>query len=266
MSTSQKLDKLLDKKGKKYYEVLAKSISKTSTEPSISALLKKYSYKLAALSGLLFEYVHEDCGKISCGSIGVGMIALSVSPHDDLTDERPSDPAAFVHAGDVLMGEGFRIFAEECHDSRNFLRAFKTLSSHTNRMWEFQQKDTKFFARKKISLNEYFEIIGKSREWAKIGLVPAAILCGKKTNDYIKIGGCIGNIFQVLDDITEVEEDKGKYCSYFSCNLDGVGLEKAKDAARKMIDKERQSLSKLLLTKPKLRDFGLRLMEITKNI
>ena len=265
MPASRKLSKLLDEDGRRYYHVLARTIVKSSKEQSISKIMKKYSYKIAALPGLFFEYVHKDCEMISKGSIGVGMIALSVSLHDDLTDEYPSNAAVYVNAGDILMSEGFRIFSEECNRSKNFSKAFGALAFHTTKMWECQQRDMIFFKRRKISKEEYFKVIAKSREWAKIGLVPAAILCGEKTNDYVKIGDRIGNIFQIIDDITEVNEDKEKYCTYFSCNLDNCGIDKMKEVARKMIDKENKSLLELL-NRSHLKNFHVRLTQTAKNI
>jgi len=99
-----------------------------------------------------------------------------------------------------------------------------------------------------------------------LGFIPAAIVCNKKTHEYEKIANHFGNIFQMLDDINEVHQDKGRYCTYFSCNIDKFGVKKTKAIAKRMIMKEIKMLEKYLADKPSLQAFKERLLKIVEKI
>jgi hypothetical protein len=221
---------------------------------------------LAAIPGLLFTYACDDANENPYGALGIGMLGLSASIHDDLNDTRPVNPAAYVNAGDVLLTEGFNIFVSECHNSPNFADAYAALALHAKRMWECQQMDMKFFGRSKVSKKEYLQNIARSRHMMKLGLVTAAVLTGRKIREYEIISDRFGNILQILDDIGEVQEDKGNYCTYLSCNIDRFGPRKTKDIAKKMMREENDILERHLQCKPNLLAFDKRLMKVVVKI
>jgi len=263
---SSKLNQLVDKIGRDYYDALQMRLKKISVEPSISRIIGKYSYKLAAIPGLLFVYACDDANENPYGALGIGMVGLSASIHDDVIDTRPVNPAAYVNAGDVLLTEGFNIFVSECHNSPNFTDAYAALALYAKRMWECQQMDMEFFGRSKVSKKEYLQNIARSRHMMKLGLVTAAVLTGQKMREYEIISDRFGNILQILDDIGEVQEDKGNYCTYFSCNIDRLGPRITMDIAKKMMRKENERLAKYLQDKPSLLAFDKRLMKTVGKI
>jgi len=143
-STSSTVDQVLDTSGKKYFSMIESKLSSISTEASILKLVKKYNHKGILLPGLFFKYVCEDNGKKADGILGIGLIALSVSIHDDLTDEQPSNNAVYVNSGNFLLTEGFNSFVVECHESSKFFEMFKTLTFYLAKVWECQQRDMLF--------------------------------------------------------------------------------------------------------------------------
>jgi len=265
--TSSVLGYLLDVKGAKYYGELDKMLERLSVEQQVSEVIRGYRSKTAGLNGLLFAYACEDMGTTPYGALGIGLTGISVSVHDDLTDKKLRNVAAYVNAGDVLLTEGFRIFVSECHNSPNFAEAFQVFAMHTKIMWECQQTDMQFFGRDNVSEEEYFSNLAKTREWAKTGILTAATLAGKEVKDYEAISNGLGNIIQLINDITDVEDDKASgFCTYFTCNIDRLGKEGTKNMAKEMIRRESEKIVGVMANNPSLHLFNKRLMELAEKI
>lgn len=237
-------DILFDRNDKNYAENISKEIEciAKDLDGSLAKVMLDYKDKFGVVSGILYAEACRDLDIEPEGYISAGFLSLAHTIYDDVIDNHPENPEVCNKAADILAEKGVSDFDEKCKDKEGFEDAKEVLLKHYNNTFEWQQKDLEYFEKTTISKEEYFDILNKTREWIKIGVIPAAVLARvdeERYSYYDRIAGHIGNLIQLLDDTMEIEDDiKHNYCSYFSYYAKKHNIEDARKLGKQMIEEE----------------------------
>lgn len=186
------------------------NLQKKYPDPILRSTLDGLDSRIISVAPMvLFDTMLKDMGLESNEKLlaGLGLIMYSVSSHDDVVDERPTqrlDVAGLIYAGDITTLEGMRLLVDA-----NSPKVISVIIDYMNLTNLAQTKIVENLWDRQSNEETYLDSINTTRYWAEVGLQAAITYAGRPDlHDFVdKFSILYGKTCQLFDDVREIDDD-----------------------------------------------------------
>jgi len=179
-------------------------------DPALRSIFEGLESRIISIAPMvLFDRMLEDLGVEPEEKLlaGLGLVMYSVSTHDDVVDERPTnrlEVASLIYAGNITTLEGMRILVDTAP-----YKVISTIVDYVNLTNHAQTKIVRDLWERPSDEAVYLEAINTTRYWAEVGLQAAITYAGRPDlYDFVdQFSIYYGKTCQIFDDVREIDDD-----------------------------------------------------------